>query len=156
MRLSDDLMWRYFELLSFAKSMADIKAMREEIAAGRVNPRDFKMELAGELTSRFHGKGAAEAAIKHWHEVVQGGGVPQDIATAEIAVPAEGIRIGALLKAAGLAPSTSEAMRKLGERAVRVDGDVVDNRELLFKPGSEHLLQLGKRGFARVRLVAAG
>jgi len=156
MRLSDDLMWRYFELLSFAKSMADIKAMREEIAAGRVNPRDFKMELAGELTSRFHGKAAAEAAIKHWHEVVQGGGVPQDIATAEIAVPAEGIRIGALLKAAGLAPSTSEAMRKLGERAVRVDGDVVDNRELLFKPGSEHLLQLGKRGFARVRLVAAG
>jgi len=156
MRLSDDLMWRYFELLSFAKSMTDIKAMREEIAAGRVNPRDFKMELAGELTSRFHGKAAAEAAIKHWHEVVQGGGVPQDIATAEIAVPAEGIRIGALLKAAGLAPSTSEAMRKLGERAVRVDGDVVDNRELLFKPGSEHLLQLGKRGFARVRLVAAG
>jgi len=156
MRLSDDLMWRYFELLSFAKSMTDITAMRKDIAAGRVNPRDFKMELAGELTSRFHGKAAAEAAIKHWHEVVQGGGVPQDIATAEIAVPAEGIRIGALLKAAGLAPSTSEAMRKLGERAVRVDGDVVDNRELLFKPGSEHLLQLGKRGFARVRLVAAG
>jgi len=156
MRLSDDLMWRYFELLSFAKSMTDIKAMREEIASGRVNPRDFKMQLAGELTARFHGKGAAEAAIKHWHEVVQGGGVPQDIATAEIAVPAEGIRIGALLKAAGLAPSTSEAMRKLTERAVRVDGDVVDNRELLFKPGSEHLLQLGKRGFARVRLVAAG
>jgi tyrosyl-tRNA synthetase len=156
MRLSDDLMWRYFELLSFAKSMADIKSMREDIAAGRVNPRDFKMELAGELTARFHGKAAADGAIKHWHEVVQGGGVPQDIATAEIAVPAEGIRIGALLKAAGLAPSTSEAMRKLGERAVRVDGDVVDNRELLFKPGAEHLLQLGKRGFARVRLVAAG
>jgi tyrosyl-tRNA synthetase len=66
------------------------------------------------------------------------------------------MRIGALLKAAGLAPSTSEAMRKLGERAVRVDGDVVEARDLLLKPGGEHLLQLGKRGFARVRLVAGG
>jgi tyrosyl-tRNA synthetase len=87
---------------------------------------------------------------------VQGGGVPQDIALTEISVPAEGIRIGALLKAAGLAPSTSEAMRKLGERAVRVDGDVVEARDLLLKAGSEHLLQLGKRGFARVRLISGG
>jgi tyrosyl-tRNA synthetase len=153
MRLSDDLMWRYFELLSFEKSLGDIKAMREAVAGGRVNPRDYKMELAGELTTRFHGKAATEAAIRHWHEVVQGGGVPQDLAIADIAVPAEGIRIGALLKAAGLAPSTSEATRKLGERAVRVDGEVIESRELLLQPGGEHLLQLGKRGFARVRLV---
>jgi tyrosyl-tRNA synthetase len=156
MRLSDDLMWRYFELLSFAKSMGDIAAMRSAVANGGVNPRDYKMELATELTTRFHGKAAADAAIRHWHEVVQSGGVPQDLAVAEIAVPAEGMRIGALLKAAGLAPSTSEAMRKLGERAVRVDGDVVEARDLLLKPGGEHLLQLGKRGFARVRLVAGG
>ena len=67
---------------------------------------------------------------------------------------AGGIRIGALLKAAGLAPSTSEALRKLGERAVRVDGNVVDNRELTLQVGAEHLLQLGKRGYSRVRLVA--
>jgi tyrosyl-tRNA synthetase len=154
MRLSDELMWRYFELLSFEKSLGDIKAMREAVAGGQANPRDCKMELAGELTTRFHGKASAEAAVMHWHDVVQGGGVPQDLAIADIAVPLEGIRIGALLKAAGLAPSTSEATRKLGERAVRVDGEIIESRELLLRPGGEHLLQLGKRGFARVRLVA--
>ena len=152
MRLSDDMMWRYFELLSFDKSLAEIACMREEVAVGK-NPRDFKMQLAAELTGRFHDQAAAQAAIAHWHEVVQGGGVPQDLKTIEIAAPSEGIRIGALLKAAGLAPSTSEALRKLSERAVRVDGNVVENREASFRAGGEHLLQLGKRGYARVRLV---
>ncbi|HET7063134.1 MAG TPA: tyrosine--tRNA ligase [Rudaea sp.] len=154
MRLSDDLMWRYYELLSFAKSLGDLKQMREAVLAGR-NPRDYKMELASELTARFHGQQAALAAVAHWNEVVQGGGVPQDIPVIDIAVPAGGIRIGALLKAAGLAPSTSEALRKLGERAVRVDGNVVDDRELTLQVGAEHLLQLGKRGYSRVRLIAA-
>jgi tyrosyl-tRNA synthetase len=154
MRLSDDMMWRYYELLSFAKSLADLKRMREEVASGK-NPRDFKMELAAELTARFHDQAAALAAIAHWNDVVQGGGVPQDLKTIDIPAPAEGIRIGALLKAAGLAPSTSEALRKLSERAVRVDGAVIENRETAFMAGSEHLLQLGKRGYARVRLVAA-
>jgi tyrosyl-tRNA synthetase len=153
MRLSDDLMWRYYELLSFAKSLGDLRQMREAVASGR-NPRDYKMELAAELTARFHGAAAAQAAIAHWNEVVQGGGVPQDIPVRDIPVAAGGIRIGALLKAAGLAPSTSEALRKLGERAVRVDGTVTEDRELTLQVGGEHLLQLGKRGFARVRLVA--
>ena len=154
MRLSDDMMWRYYELLSFDKSLADLKRMREEVAAGK-NPRDYKMELAGELTARFHDAAAARGAIAHWNEVVQGGGVPQGLKTIDVHAPAEGIRIGALLKAAGLAPSTSEALRKLGERAVRVDGSIVENREAAFMPGREYLLQLGKRGYARVRLVAA-
>jgi tyrosyl-tRNA synthetase len=145
-------MWRYYALLSFSKSVADIARMRAEVAAG-TNPRDFKMQLAAELTARFHDQAAAQEALRHWHEVVQGGGVPQDIATQQIPVPAEGIRIAALLKAAGLAPSTSEAMRKVGERAVRVDGAVVENRDLTLQSGHEHLLQLGKRGFARVKLV---
>jgi tyrosyl-tRNA synthetase len=153
MRVSDDLMWRYYELLSFEKSLADIKAMREEISAG-ANPRDYKRALAAELTARFHDKAAADSAIKHWNDVVQGGGVPQDLKTVDIAVPSSGIRVAALLKAAGLAPSTSEAMRKLNERAVRVDGSVVEDRELTLRHGNEHLLQLGKRGFARVKLVA--
>jgi tyrosyl-tRNA synthetase len=112
------------------------------------------MALAFELTARFHDKFAAEGATRHWNEVVQGGGVPQDLKTVDIAVPNEGIRVAALLKAAGLAPSTSEATRKLNERAVRVDGAVVENRELTLHRGSEHLLQLGKRGFAKVKLVA--
>jgi tyrosyl-tRNA synthetase len=153
MRLSDALMWRYYELLSFAKSLGDLKQMRASVAAGR-NPRDYKMELAAELTARFHGAVAAQAAIAHWNEVVQGGGVPQDIPVRDIPVAAGGIRIGALLKAAGLAPSTSEALRKLGERAVRVDGTVTEDRELTLQIGGQHLLQLGKRGFARVRLIA--
>jgi tyrosyl-tRNA synthetase len=112
------------------------------------------MALASELAARFHGQPAADAAVRHWHEVVQGGGVPQDIPLQRIVIPAQGIRIGALLKAAGLAPSTSEALRKLAERAVRLDGEVVSDRELTIPPGGEHLLQLGKRGFAKVQLSA--
>src|SRR5215475_8562718 len=96
MRLSDDLMWRYYELLSFDKSMADIKTMRDAVAGG-ANPRDYKMALAAELTARFHDKAAADGAIKHWNEVVQGGGVPQDLKTVDVAVPEGGIRVAALL-----------------------------------------------------------
>jgi len=155
MRVSDDLMWRYYELLSFEKSLADIGRMRDDVGTG-ANPRDYKMALAAELTARFHDKAAADAAIKHWNDVVQGGGVPQDVKTVEVAVPSSGIRVAALLKAVGLAPSTSEATRKLNERAVRVDGSVVEDRELTLHNGKEHLLQLGKRGFARVKLVADG
>ncbi|GAP64754.1 tyrosyl-tRNA synthetase [Mizugakiibacter sediminis] len=156
MRISDALMWRYYELLSFEATLDEVARMRSDVESGRANPRDCKMRLARELVARFHGAAAAEAAVRYWHEVVQGGGVPQDLAVQDIAVPAEGMRIGALLKAAGLAPSTSEAMRKLAERAVRVDGEVVTDRERVFRPGAECLLQLGKRGYARVRLTAAG
>jgi tyrosyl-tRNA synthetase len=154
MRVSDDLMWRYYELLSFDTSLAELAQMRAAIAAASLNPRDCKMRLATELTARFHGAAAAQSAIRHWNEVIQGGGVPADLAVLDVAVPADaGIRIGALLKAAGLAPSTSEAARKLGERAVRVDGVVVEDKDLRLVVGGEHLLQLGKRGFARVRLL---
>ncbi|HEX7112090.1 MAG TPA: tyrosine--tRNA ligase [Mizugakiibacter sp.] len=156
MRISDVLMWRYYELLSFEATLDGIARMRAEVESGQANPRDCKMRLARELTARFHGAAAADAAVRYWHEVVQGGGVPQDIVVQDIAVPAEGVRIGALLKAVGLAPSTSEAMRKLAERAVRIDGEVVTDRERVFHPGTECLLQLGKRGYARVRLIAAG
>src|SRR5574337_649342 len=99
MKVGDELMWRWFELLSFDVSLDELARMREEIAAGK-NPRDFKMELAAELTARFHDKAAAQGAIAHWNEVVQGGGVPQDIPVRDISVPSAGIRIGALLKAA--------------------------------------------------------
>jgi len=155
MRLSDEIMWRYFELLSFGKSLADIKDMRDAVATGGVNPRDYKMQLAVELATRFHDAAAGEAAVRRWNEVVQGGGVPDDLALQDIAVPAEGMRISALLKAAGLAASNSEASRKVNERAVRVDGDVVEDVSRVFEADAEHLLQLGKRGFARVRLIAA-
>jgi tyrosyl-tRNA synthetase len=154
MSISDELMWRWFTLLSFEKSLDDIVRMKAAVDQGG-NPRDFKVQLARELVDRFHGTGAGESAIRHWNEVVRGGAVPADLPTQDIPVPADGIRIGALLRASGLAASGGEAVRKLAERAVRIDGVVAEDRELSLFAGSEHLLQLGKRGFARVRLVQA-
>jgi len=154
MSISDDLMWRWYTLLSFEKSLADIEDMKRVVAEGG-NPRDFKVELARELVDRFHGAGAGAAAIAHWNEVVRGGAVPDDIPLKEIAVGSDGIRIAALLREAGLAASGSEAGRKIAERAVRIDGVVTEDRELQLRAGGEHLLQLGKRGFARVKLVPA-
>ena len=154
MSISDELMWRYYELLSFRCSMADIARMREEVAAGHRNPRDCKVDLARELVARFHGEAAAEEAIRYWNETIRGGQMPDDIPLKEIAAPAEGVRIGVLLKLAGLAPSTSEAMRKLAQRAVRVDGEVVEDRDLSFQPGAEFVLQMGKRQFAKVKIGA--
>jgi len=154
MSISDDLMWRWYTLLSFEKSLADIERMKAAVAGG-ANPREFKMDLARELVDRFHGVGAGAAAIAHWNDVVRGGAVPDDIPLKEIAVGDEGIRIAALLRAAGLAASGAEAGRKLAERAVRIDGVVTEDRELQLRAGAEHLLQLGKRGFARVKLVPA-
>ena len=154
MSISDELMWRWFTLLSFEKSLDDIVRMKLAVDQGG-NPRDFKVQLARELVDRFHGTGAGEAAIRHWNEVVRGGAVPADLPTQEIPVPADGIRIGALLRASGLAASGGEAVRKLAERAVRIDGVVTEDRDLSLFAGSELLLQLGKRGFARVRLIQA-
>ena len=154
MSISDELMWRWYTLLSFEKSLADIERMKQEVAGG-ANPREFKMDLARELVDRFHGAGAGAAAIAHWNEVVRGGAVPDDIPLKEIAVGSDGIRLGALLREAGLASSGSEAGRKIAERAVRIDGVVTEDRELQLRAGAEHLLQLGKRGFARVKLVPA-
>ncbi len=154
MSISDELMWRWFTLLSFAKSLADIEQMKRDVAAGQ-NPRDFKVQLAKELVDRFHGAGSGDAAINHWNEVIKGGAVPTDLVTQDIAVTEEGIRLGALLRAAGLAPSGAEANRKIVERAVRIDGVIVEDRESSFHVGQSLLLQLGKRGFAKVNLVKA-
>jgi tyrosyl-tRNA synthetase len=154
MSISDELMWRWFTLLSFDKSLDDIEQMKRDVAAGQ-NPRDFKVQLAKELVDRFHGAGAGDAAINHWNEVIKGGAVPTDLVTQDIAVTEEGIRLGALLRAAGLAPSGAEANRKIVERAVRIDGVIVEDRESSFHVGQSLLLQLGKRGFAKVNLVKA-
>jgi tyrosyl-tRNA synthetase len=154
MSISDELMWRWYTLLSFEKSLAAIERMKHEVAGG-ANPREFKMDLARELVDRFHGAGAGAAAIAHWNEVVRGGAVPDDVPLKEIAVGEDGIRIGALLREAGLAASGSEASRKITERAVRIDGVITEDRELQLRAGAEHLLQLGKRGFARVKLIPA-
>ena len=140
------------ELLSFEISIAEAAALRGEVAAG-LNPRDIKLRLARELATRFHDAAAAETAIAGWHAAVTGQGDTSLLPLQEVQVPAEGLRIAALLTAAGITPSNSEANRKLRERAVKVDGTVVDDAGLVFAPGFEGVLQVGKRNFARVRLV---
>lgn len=152
MRIGDALMWKWIELLSFEIGIAEAQALRADVAAG-LNPRDIKLRLARELATRFHDAAAAETAIAGWHAAVTGQGDTSLLPLQEVQVPAEGLRIAALLTAAGITPSNSEANRKLRERAVKVDGTVVDDAGLVFAPGFEGVLQVGKRNFARVRLV---
>ena len=133
--------------------MRSVIWLRSEIEAGALNPRDLKLRLARELAARFHGAEAAELAVAGWNAAVRGEGDTAQLPLSEIAVPAEGLRIGALLTAAGLTPSNSEAGRKLRERAVRIDGEVVEDPQRVFGPGFEGVLAVGKRNFARVRLV---
>jgi tyrosyl-tRNA synthetase len=155
LKIGDDLMWRWFELLSFETSLDDIARMKQEVASGVLNPRDAKLKLARELATRFHDAAAAEQAIAGWHAVVRGEGDTSLLPLNEIAVPAEGLRLPALLTAAGLTPSNAEANRKLKERAVRIDAEVVDDAQRVFTPGFEGVLQIGKRNFARVLLTQA-
>lgn len=155
MKIDDTLMWRWIDLLSFDISIAEAKQLRADVEAGAVNPREIKLRLARELTTRFHDAAAAEQAIAGWNAAVTGQGDITQLPLQEVAVPAEGLRIGALLTAAGLTPSNSEASRKLKERAVKVDGNVVEDAQVVLQPGFEGLLQVGKRTFARVLLVAA-
>ncbi len=154
MKIGDELMWRWIDLLSFEISIAEAAKLKADIAAGALNPRDVKLRLARELAARFHGEAAAEQAIAGWHAAVRGEGDVSNLPLQEIAVPAEGLRIAALLTAAGITPSNGEANRKLKERAVRVDGEVFEDAQRVFAPGFEGVVAVGKRNFARVRLVA--
>jgi tyrosyl-tRNA synthetase len=155
MKVGDALMWRWIELLSFDIGAAEAVRLREEVASGALNPRDVKLRLARELATRFHGASAAEIAIAGWNAAVRGEGDIGSLPLRDVVIPAEGVRIAALLTAAGLAPSNSEASRKLKERAVRVDGDVFEDAQRVFTPGFEGVIAIGKRNFARVRLLAA-
>jgi tyrosyl-tRNA synthetase len=150
MSISDTLMWRYYELLSF-RPLADIAHLQRAAEAGR-NPRDIKLELAHELVARFHDAAAAERAQRNFISRVSEKAVPQDLPVKVIPVDGTGLRIANLLKEAGLAGSTSEANRKIGEGAVKIDGARVSDRGLTLKAGAEHVFQLGAKRFARVRL----
>ncbi|WP_440975806.1 tyrosine--tRNA ligase [Pseudoxanthomonas winnipegensis] len=155
MKIGDALMWRWIELLSFDIGVDEAKALQAEVASGALNPRDVKLRLARELATRFHDAAQAETAIAGWHAVVRGEGDTSLLPLQDVVVPAEGLRIGALLTAAGVTPSNSEAGRKLKERAVKVDGVVIEDAQLQLQPGFEGVLQVGKRNFARVRLLAS-
>ncbi|WP_036115341.1 tyrosine--tRNA ligase [Lysobacter capsici] len=155
MKIDDVLMWRWIDLLSFEIGIAEAASLKAQIEAGQLNPRDLKLRLARELAARFHGEQAAETAVAGWNAAVRGEGDIASLPLIDVAVPAEGLRIAALLVAAGLTPSNGEGNRKLKERAVKVDGNVVEDPQQVFGPGFEGVLAVGKRNFARVRLVAA-
>ena len=145
--ISDTLMWRWYTLLSF-RSEAEIAALKAEVEAGR-NPKDAKVMLAREITSRFHGAAAADAAEQDFQNRAAGG-VPDIIP--EVSLSGAPLGIGALLKQAGLAPSTTEALRLVDQGGVRVDGSAVSDRGLKLSPGT-YVVQVGKRKFARVTLT---
>jgi tyrosyl-tRNA synthetase len=150
MSISDELMWRYFELLSF-RPLPDIAALRRATEEGR-NPRDVKFELAREIVARFHDAAAADAAQRDFIARVSEKSVPADLAPKVVQVDATGLRLANLLKEAGLAASTSEANRKIDEGAVRIDGNRVTDRNLVFASGADHVFQLGSKRFARLKL----
>jgi tyrosyl-tRNA synthetase len=154
MKIGDALMWKWIELLSFEIGIDEAARLRADVGAGALNPRDVKLRLARELAARFHGAEAADLAVAGWNAAVRGEGDTSQLPLQDVVVPAEGLRIAALLTAAGLTPSNSEANRKLKERAVKVDGEVVEDAQRVFVPGFEGMLAVGKRNFARVRLVA--
>jgi tyrosyl-tRNA synthetase len=146
MSISDELMWRWYTLLSF-RSAADIETLKKEVEGGR-NPRDAKVALAKEITARFHDAAAAEAAEQDFVNRSKGG-VPDDIP--EVAVSGAPMGIAQLLKQAGLAPSTSEANRLVEGGGVRVDSSVVSDKGLKLEAGT-YVVQVGKRKFAKVTI----
>ncbi|MEY4762167.1 MAG: hypothetical protein RLZZ200_2023 [Pseudomonadota bacterium] len=153
MSISDTLMWRYFELLSF-RPLGDIAQLRRSVEEGR-NPRDVKFELAQEIVARFHDAAAAARAQDAFIARFAQKALPTDLPVQFVsAADAAGARIVAALRESGLVASNSEATRKLAEGAVRVDGNKVQDRELRLAVGAEHILQLGSRRFARVQVQA--
>jgi len=151
MSISDDLMWRYFTLLS-QRELREIEAWRAAVAEG-ANPRDIKFELARELVARFHGAEAARHAQEQFIARFQQGAMPEEIESLALSAPnEEGLPIANLLKDAGLVKSTSEAIRMIGQGAVRIDGERIEDARLALPRGSEHVYQVGKRRFARVQV----
>ena len=151
MSISDTLMWRYFDLLSF-KSEAEIAAYRRGVEEGR-DPRDVKVALAQEIVARFHDRQAAERALDDFTNRARGG-VPDVIPEVSLTLPegGEGLGVAALLRQAGLAPSASEANRLIDQGGVRIDGETVCDKSLKL-PAGDFVVQVGKRKFARVTLL---
>ncbi|TAH45363.1 MAG: tyrosine--tRNA ligase [Betaproteobacteria bacterium] len=150
MSVSDTLMWRYYDLLSF-RSTAEIAHLRGEVEGGR-NPRDVKVMLALELVGRFHGRQAADAALADFEARFQRNAIPDDLPEVRVAVGAEGLPVFQVVKQAGLTGSTSEAMRMIEQGAVKLNGERVDDKGRVLAAGETVVLQVGKRKFAAVVL----
>ncbi|MFC4308941.1 tyrosine--tRNA ligase [Steroidobacter flavus] len=153
MSISDDLMWRYFELLSFRPN-ADLAAFKQQIAEGR-NPMEVKFELAMEITTRFAGAAAAEQARQNFTSRSQRREIPENIEKKTLTIDGASIGVAAAIKQAGLAESTSAANRLIQGGAVRIDGERVEDIKLQLEPGAARLFQVGKRGFAYIEVVRA-
>ena len=151
MSISDDLMWRYFELLSF-RSLDDIEGLKKSVGGG-MNPRDAKFELAMEIVARFHDDAAAESAKQEFISRFREGAIPDDMPELSLAAQDGELGIAHLLKGAGLVSSTSEAFRMIKQGAVRIDGERVEDRGLKIDAGSTNVYQVGRRRFARVSLT---
>lgn len=151
MSISDDLMWRYFELLSF-RPLADVADLRRRVSAGE-NPRDAKVALAKEIVDRFHGQGTGARAEDAFIARFRKGEVPDQMPEVTLVAHSGTIMIANLLKDAGLVGSTSEALRMVGQGAVRLDGERVSDRGLALSVGGVYVCQVGKRRFARVKVV---
>jgi tyrosyl-tRNA synthetase len=151
MSVSDELMWRYFELLSF-RPLSEIRRFRADVEGG-ANPRDIKFLLGEELVDRFHGSGAGARARDAFIARFQKGALPEEMPELEIDAGPDGLPIANLLKAAGLVSSTSEALRLLKQGAVRIDGERVEDRGLSIPAGARHVVQVGKRRLARISTV---
>lgn len=148
MSISDDLMWRYYDLLSF-KPKSEIEAIKQKVEAG-ANPRDSKIDLAKELISRFHNEQGAESAHQDFIQRFQKNVIPDEMPEFEYLLPVEGLMIANVLKDAGLVNSTSDAMRMIKQGAVKIDGEKVDNTKHQFTQPLQAVLQIGKRKFARI------
>jgi tyrosyl-tRNA synthetase len=149
MSISDELMWRYFELLSF-RPVSEIESWRRSVAEGE-NPRDVKFRLAEELVARFHSPDAGERAKQSFIARFQKGAMPDELPEVAVPAPPDGqLPIANLLKEAGLVKSTSEALRMIEQGAVRIDGERIGDKGTAMESGSTHIYQVGKRRFARV------
>ncbi len=150
MSISDELMWRYLELLSF-QSLAILRKWKEEVAGGR-NPRDIKVTFAQEIVARFHDCAAAERALADFESRFKQGQIPEDIPEVTLSTEGEAMPIVRILKHAGLTASTSEAMRMIEQGGVKLDGEKVSDKALKLCAGGPFVIQVGKRKFARVVL----
>ena len=150
MSVSDELMWRYFELLSF-RSLEELEQFQNDIAAG-TNPRDIKFQLALEIVTRFHSEELAEKAHAEFIVRFQKGAIPDEMPELVFKVESGGLPIGQLLKQADLVSSTSEAFRMIGQGAVKINGDRIGDRDQLVQTGGPYVVQVGKRKFSRVTI----
>ncbi|MFM2007494.1 MAG: hypothetical protein RLZZ09_3149 [Pseudomonadota bacterium] len=152
MSISDGLMWRYMELLSF-EPMVEITKWRQACDDG-ANPRDYKVRFAQEMVMRFHDGGAAARALENFEARFKQGQIPEDLVECELKTPTEGYPLSNLLKDLGLTTSTSESNRMVQQGGVKIDGEKVEEQRLALKPGRVYILQVGKRKFAKVKLIA--